>query len=391
MNQTAGHKLPLTLRHADVRLEAPSGFTLGRLVTTNGMFASSTVRAHDTNTGLLGRSTVQQVETAVHNLQELVWRAGVRTTDIGLLTASFSPDEVTGALDAKIRGLLADAGISAARKTNAYQLPGSEKVQLQVVGALAQRCEPITLRGTNGAVIANGVRSGGVVFTSAIDGRDPFSGRFATNRKTQMRQAFHNAEALVEQAGGSKANIAHVFIFIQGREHQQDMLDVWLEEFPEENRPSRKAIFDDVLQGGECAIQLLLVAVIGQGPRQVIQLPGVSKKHPNPLATRTGNLIFTSGINGQQPGVSLRDGSVERRAELAFDNLQAIVETGGGRLNDISQVAITVNDYSDEGAILRCWRARFPAQETEPALHVMAYGGRGSYPVQLHAMAALPN
>ena len=66
-----------------------------------------------------------------------------------------------------------------------------------------------------------------------------------------------------------------------------------------------------------------------------------------------------------------------------------MVEQAGGGLGDIGHVAITVNDYADEEAILAEWRRLFPDPSDEPARHVMAFGGRGTYPVQLHMIAAM--
>jgi 2-iminobutanoate/2-iminopropanoate deaminase len=168
------------------------------------------------------------------------------------------------------------------------------------------------------------------------------------------------------------------------------MLDAWIREFPlDGNRPARKAIFDDTLTRQGVAVQLMCVAVAGKGERRNLEALGISKSHPNPMGCRIGDLVFTSGIGGNDPAGKETSNAAGVRASLALANARALLENAGGTLADVGMVSITVNDYADEQAILRQWDAVFPDPLDQPARHVMAFGGRGSYPVQLHVIAAL--
>jgi 2-iminobutanoate/2-iminopropanoate deaminase len=197
-------------------------------------------------------------------------------------------------------------------------------------------------------------------------------------------------EAFLAQAGASKDDLIHVFIFIPARGHQQNMLDTWIAEFPVDgDRPARKAIFDETLARDDQVIHLLCVAVTDEGQRFNLEVPGISKNHPNPMGCRVGTFVFSSGIGGNDPSGKETSNDTSLRTALALSNARTLLETGGGGLSDIGMVSITVNDYADEEAILRRWHEFFPDPADQPARHIMAFGGRGSYPVQLHVIAAL--
>jgi enamine deaminase RidA (YjgF/YER057c/UK114 family) len=107
------------------------------------------------------------------------------------------------------------------------------------------------------------------------------------------------------------------------------------------------------------------------------------------MGCRIGDFVFSSGVGGDDPAGKATGNAADVRAALAFQNMDALLQQAGGSLDDIGLVSITVNDYADEQAILSKWRAVFPDPSDEPARHIMAFGGRGSYPVQLHVVANL--
>src|SRR5207247_8877780 len=108
------------------------------------------------------------------------------------------------------------------------------------------------------------------------------------------------------------------------------------------------------------------------------EVPGFSKRHPNPAAARVGPLVFSSGISGPHRG---GNGAAEQTAG-AFEYLQNALEQAGGSLDDAGLVTIVVGDYADEPAVLEEWRKRVPNPADEPARHAMAFGGRGAGPSQ---------
>ena len=370
-------------------LSAPGGKAAGQLVEIGGMLYSSRITGADPHIGRLSREPSEQVDTAFENLGRILDQAGAGPDALGLVTVCISDRNHARHIDKPWTTLFPNENNRPARKINEYALPDGELVQIQVVGAGGQRRQPIGVPGFTDLQML-GARVGSLVFSSPIDGRDPSTGRRSDDPKTQMRQAFHNMESFVTQAGGSKDELIHVFIFVRSKDDQKDMLDVWLEAFPVDgDRPARKAIFDPTLERDSKIIHLLCVAVLDHGKRVNLEVPGISKRHPNPMGCKIDNLVFSSGVGGDDPNGVEASQNADVRAALALQNMRILLEVAGGSLSDVGMVSITVNNYADVEVILEQWRRVFPDPSDEPACHVMAFGGRGSYPVQLHIMAAL--
>ena len=369
-------------------LAAPDGKALGRLVELGGMIYSSSINGADPATGRLSDDATSQTEMAFANLKRLLGQANVGADELGLVSVSIADVSHGRFVTKGWEGLFPNGGNRPAFKINEYELPLGEAVQVQVIGVRGQKRKPIGVPGLSPEQ-AFGVRLGDVVFSSPIDGTDPSTGKRSDDRKEQIRQSFRNVERFVEQAGGAKADLIHIYLFIRGKDDQQDMLDVWLEEFPVDgDRPARKAIFDETVARDAKIIHLMCIAVIGKGKRQNLEAPGISKRHPAPMGCRIGGLVIASGVGGDDPSGREKSKSADVRSALAFQNLGALLESAGGSLADVGSVSITVNTYDDEAAILEQWKKVFPDSNDEPARHVMAFGGRGSYPVQFHVMAA---
>lgn len=368
---------------------AADGKTAGRLVRVGGMLFSSSITGLDVANGLLSSDPFEQVAWAFTNMRSLLDLAGASVDDVGLVTVCIADSGLAAHVEHCWRAQWPGARSQPALKINEYALPSGEVVQIQIVGVSGQQRQRIKLPGFADAPPL-GVRLGDVVFSAPIDGRDPATGQRSADRVTQMRQAFRNLESFIQRAGGSKVDLIHVYIFVSGRDDQLDMLDVWLEEFPTDgDRPARKAIFDETLARDGKVIHLMCVGMIGRGDRLDLEVPGISKRHPNPMGAKIGSLVLSSGIGGDDPSGKLKSRDPTICAGFAFQNMATLLEMAGGSLDDIGLVSITVNDYADEAAILAQWRRLFPDPAMEPARHVMAFGGRGSYPVQIHVFGAL--
>src|SRR5207247_3794156 len=105
-----------------------------------------------------------------------------------------------------------------ARVTHVYPLPDGQVVQLQVAGVLGEKRQPLEIPGlTWRDPIPAGCRIGSVVFSSLVEGEDPATGRLVEVPGRQVQQAFRNAVTLVEQAGGTVDDVAHVYILVRDR------------------------------------------------------------------------------------------------------------------------------------------------------------------------------
>ena len=99
--------------------------------------------------------------------------------------------------------------------------------------------------------------------------------------------------------------------------------------------------------------------------------------------------MIASGVGGGDPSGKKKSREPDICSTFAFQNLRAMLEGAGGGLADVGLILITINTYDDEAVILEQRRKVCSDPNDEPARHVMAFGERGSYPVQFHVMAAL--
>ena len=69
-------------------------------------------------------------------------------------------------------------------------------------------------------------------------------------------------------------------------------------------------------------------------------------------AVQHGNLVFLSGQIPLDPDtMELVEGSFEDRAKRVFENLKAVVEAGGGTMDQVLKVNIFLTDLSNFAAV----------------------------------------
>ncbi len=115
---------------------------------------------------------------------------------------------------------------------------------------------------THGAPIPMGVRIGGLVFSSGIMGKDPATDSLPDEPARQAELMFQHMRTLLERAGGSLDDVAHVTVYVKDDAYREHLNREWLKAFPDEHdRPARHTLLWD-LPGG-MLIQCELVAVLG--------------------------------------------------------------------------------------------------------------------------------
>lgn len=115
------------------------------------------------------------------------------------------------------------------------------------------------------APIPAGVLIGGMLFSSAINGKDPATGSYPDDAGQQMKFAFANMATLVREAGGDVDDIAHVTVFLQDLADKKHLDEHWLAMFPDpSDRPARHAVKVD--RAGSMLVQLEIIAVLSERP-----------------------------------------------------------------------------------------------------------------------------
>ena len=114
---------------------------------------------------------------------------------------------------------------------------------------------------SHGAPIPMGVRMGNLVFSSGVMGKDPATDTFPDDPARQTELMFQHVRALLEEAGGSLDDVAHMTVFVKDNAYREHLNREWLKAFPDEHdRPARHTLLWD-LRGG-MLIQCELVAVL---------------------------------------------------------------------------------------------------------------------------------
>ena len=80
---------------------------------------------------------------------------------------------------------------------------------------------------------------------------------------------------------------------------------------------------------------------------------------PYSHGTKCGNFIFTSGQCPFYPGTGEVETDVEKATKLVLNNVLAIVEAGGGKLENIAKVEIFVKDLANFGLINKVYAEFF--------------------------------
>ena len=233
------------------------------------------------------------------------------------------------------------------------------------------------------------VRIGDGFFSSSIEGRDAATGALGDGAEKQFDLAFRNMKTVVEQAGLSTDDIAHVTIFIGDASGRQLINQPWLQCFPDEhNRPARKTTTYPLPD--KVFVQLQAFGVAGT-KRQPLEIPGLSHRDPLPMGNKSGHMVYSSVLGGQDPKTNKQVAGTVEQMEQAFQNMRALIEGAGGTTDDIGLVWVFLRDKADQPALIDTWLKMFPRDGDRPSRKTIMYDelkGRETL-VQLQFAAAL--
>lgn len=124
--------------------------------------------------------------------------------------------------------------------------------------------------------------------------------------------------------------------------------------------------------------------------RQSIDIPGLVP-HKNPIShcTKIGNMIFSGGITGFEPGTDVLPDSFDDQTRCAFANMKTLVEGAGATLGDVAKVTVFLKDTTNRDPINREWLALFPDPDDRPARHAVKADFEGKMLIQLEIVAVL--
>ena len=111
------------------------------------------------------------------------------------------------------------------------------------------------------APIPVGARVANVLCSSAIAGKDPETGRLATEPVDQARRAFDNLKLFLDAGGATLADVVKLTVYIKDDSVREHINAHWLACWPDPaQRPERHIVVHDLQHG--MALQLETLAVV---------------------------------------------------------------------------------------------------------------------------------
>lgn len=105
------------------------------------------------------------------------------------------------------------------------------------------------------------VRVGNMVFSSAVGGQDPQTGKAPDEPAAQIANAFAHLKTIMDKAGGTPSDIGKVTVHLRDKAHRELVNVEWVKIFPsEDDRPVRHTVAADL--PSNLIVQLEFIAVL---------------------------------------------------------------------------------------------------------------------------------
>jgi enamine deaminase RidA (YjgF/YER057c/UK114 family) len=186
-----------------------------------------------------------------------------------------------------------------------------------------------------GAPTSAAVRAGDLVFVSGCHGLDRFGDH--GDARTQTRRALDAVRALVEQAGGTMADVVDVVSYHRDPRDIEDALDAarasFSGGFPAWTAAGTTGLADP---GAQVCIQA--IACLGDEPKECFTPDSLAwwKAYPASGGCRKGGLLFVAGQSATDPGGNvLEAGDHVAQSRHAYAHMLEVVEAAGGTVADI--------------------------------------------------------
>ncbi|MFH5824630.1 RidA family protein [Georgenia sp. AZ-5] len=109
--------------------------------------------------------------------------------------------------------------------------------------------------------------------------------------------------------------------------------------------------------------------------------------NPIPAAARRGPLLMTGAVRGVDRAAGALPQDAAEEVRLAFDNLRAVLEAGGGTLDDVVHINVFLGADGIRPLVNESWVTAYPEEAVRPARHVIRQDLPAGMKVQLEATA----
>ena len=105
--------------------------------------------------------------------------------------------------------------------------------------------------------------------------------------------------------------------------------------------------------------------------RQSVEISDMEHKSPIPMGCKIGNIIFSSGISGDDPDGGEMSSDPAQQAIALMQNIRRFMTAAGGSPEDIIRLTLYVNDKDSRKYFNKEWLEMFPDEHSRPARHAL--------------------
>lgn len=117
------------------------------------------------------------------------------------------------------------------------------------------------------APIPVGARVGNMLSTSAINGKDPATGKLPAEADAQAALAFANLQRVLEAGGATLADVVKLTVYVKDDTVREPVNAQWLCSFPDpQDRPARHIVVQDLQHGMQLQLECLAVLASATQP-----------------------------------------------------------------------------------------------------------------------------
>jgi len=121
--------------------------------------------------------------------------------------------------------------------------------------------------------------------------------------------------------------------------------------------------------------------------RRSIEIAGAEHAAPIPMGCRIDNIIYSSGIMGNDPTTGETAKTGEEQVRYAFANVAKFLEAAGVTPDDVIRMTVLLEDMDLRVHVNEEWLKMFPNPMSRPARHALNQKLNGSMLVQLEVIA----
>ena len=125
------------------------------------------------------------------------------------------------------------------------------------------------------------------------------------------------------------------------------------------------------------------------GRRQSFHLSGRDHAAPIPIASKIGNILYSSGIGPSDPDTSETPEDPAEQARAMFKNIRDVMKAAGGSPDDIIYLELRLRSRKLREHIDPEWIAMFPDEHDRPARHASEVEGTGTSLMQCQLIAVM--